>query len=169
MRAAHSLLFLHPFLLRRYTSLKLVAKQGPHQVIMLGILMERCLVSTDRCELLFMQVKKIYIMSFFIEEKDMESDEALWALYHRWCKHHKVQRDHDDMVRPFDEFKYCVRHVHRVNSLGLDIRLGLNKNSDIPLSEMYSSTPMISDEAYERFKALSGCTIEFESLTDDDD
>jgi hypothetical protein len=70
---------------------------------------------------------------------------------------------------PFDEFKYCVRHVHRVNSLGLDIRLGLNKNSDIPLSEMYSSTPMISDEAYERFKALSGCTIEFESLTDDDD
>jgi hypothetical protein len=58
---------------------------------MLGILMERCLVSTDRCELLFTQVKKIYMMSFFfIEEKDMESDEALWALYHRWCKHHKV-------------------------------------------------------------------------------
>ena len=34
----------------------------------------------------------------------------------------------------FDEFKYCVHHVHRVNNLGLDIRLGLNKNPDIPLS-----------------------------------
>jgi len=68
--------------------------------------------------------------------------------------------------RRFDEFKYCVHHVHRVNNLDLDIRLGLNKNSDIPLSEMYSSTPMISDEAYERFKALGGCTIEFDPPTD---
>jgi hypothetical protein len=98
---------------------------------------------------------------FFAEEKDMESDEALWALYHRWCKHHNVQRDHDDMVRRFDEFKCCVHEVHRVNNLGLDIRLSLNKNSDIPVSEMYSSTPMISDEDHARFKALGGFTIEF--------
>ena len=120
----------------------------------------------------FVNVGKENLYNEFLYEKDMESDEALWALYHRGCKHHKVQRDHDDMVRRFDEYKYCDHDhkvQHRVNNLGLDIRLGLNKNSDIPLSEKYSSTPMISDEAYERFKALGGCTIEFDPPTDDDD
>jgi hypothetical protein len=86
---------------------------------------------------------------------------GLVSSIHRWCKHHKVQRDHDDMVRRFDEFKCCVHRVHQVNNSGQDLRLSLNKHSDIPLSELFGSRHMISDEDHERINALGGFTIEF--------
>nr|XP_034578903.1 uncharacterized protein LOC117842538 [Setaria viridis]TKW35363.1 hypothetical protein SEVIR_2G366100v2 [Setaria viridis] len=46
---------------------------------------------------------------FVAQEKDMESDEAMWALYQRWCEHFKIERDHDDMIRRFPGSRtvYC--------------------------------------------------------------
>jgi hypothetical protein len=38
-------------------------------------------------------------MEFEADEKDHESDEALWALYERWCKHFNAERDRDEMAR----------------------------------------------------------------------
>ncbi|CAO2038399.1 unnamed protein product [Urochloa humidicola] len=35
---------------------------------------------------------------FVATEKDMASDEAMWALYKRWCEYFKVERDHDEML-----------------------------------------------------------------------
>ncbi|WVZ75068.1 hypothetical protein U9M48_023160 [Paspalum notatum var. saurae] len=37
-----------------------------------------------------------YEPEFVAEEKDIESDEALWGLYHRWCEHFKIKRDPDE-------------------------------------------------------------------------
>jgi hypothetical protein len=41
---------------------------------------------------------------FVAPEQDLESDEALWALYERWCKAFNQKRDHDEMVRRFSKF-----------------------------------------------------------------
>ena len=53
---------------------------------------------------------------FVADEKDLESDEALWSLYERWCKHFNQERDRDEMVRRFDEFKRLVLLVHQENN-----------------------------------------------------
>ena len=40
-------------------------------------------------------------------DKDLESDEAVWALYERWCKAFDKKRDHApdaEMVRRFKIF-----------------------------------------------------------------
>jgi putative sterol carrier protein len=39
---------------------------------------------------------------FVADEKDLESDEALWALYERWCKHFNQECDRDEMARVRD-------------------------------------------------------------------
>ncbi|KAG2648153.1 hypothetical protein PVAP13_1NG046900 [Panicum virgatum] len=59
----------------------------------------------------------------------------MWALYHRWCKHFKMERDHDEMVRRFAEFKNCVLHVHQVNRAGLSYKLAINKSADTSIEE----------------------------------
>ncbi|CAD6263176.1 unnamed protein product [Miscanthus lutarioriparius] len=48
--------------------------------------------------------------------KDMESDEAVWALYERWCKVFKKQRDHAQMARRFKIFKCRAEYVHDWNT-----------------------------------------------------
>lgn len=74
----------------------------------------------------------------------MKSDEALWALYQRWCIHFKVERDHDDMVRRFGEFKTSVLEVHQVNRAGLTYRLAINKSADTFLSEKVGKQSLVS-------------------------
>lgn len=54
-------------------------------------------------------------MKFVAEEKDLESDEALWALYERWCKAFDQERDHEEMARRFDTFKKTVLDVQHTN------------------------------------------------------
>ena len=49
-------------------------------------------------------------------DKDMESDEAVWALYERWCKAFKKQRDHAEMARRFKIFKCRAEYVHDWNT-----------------------------------------------------
>ncbi|KAL6601630.1 hypothetical protein ACP70R_044850 [Stipagrostis hirtigluma subsp. patula] len=52
---------------------------------------------------------------FVVEDKDVESDEALWALYERWCDEFSVPRRHGEMARHFDAFKRTVLWVHHWN------------------------------------------------------
>ncbi|KAF7067576.1 hypothetical protein CFC21_073449 [Triticum aestivum] len=77
-------------------------------------------------------------------DKDVESEEALWALYLRWCNTLNQKRDHDEMVRRFDVFKDTVRMVHRVNKAKLPYTLKVSKFADGKLEE--SMSPKVFDE-----------------------
>nr|CAB3480425.1 unnamed protein product [Digitaria exilis] len=77
---------------------------------------------------------------YVADEKDMESDEALWAFYERWCKHYNLERDHDEMAHRFDEFKRTVFMVHQVNNANLPYKLEVNMFADVKLAEIYGSS-----------------------------
>ncbi|OEL20185.1 hypothetical protein BAE44_0018796 [Dichanthelium oligosanthes] len=49
-------------------------------------------------------------------QKDVESDEAVWALYERWCKAHNKERDHAEMSRRFKIFRHYAKDVHHWNT-----------------------------------------------------
>ncbi|KAM0923407.1 hypothetical protein ACQ4PT_005549 [Festuca glaucescens] len=49
-------------------------------------------------------------------DKDLESDEAVWAMYERWCKAYNKDRDHAEMSRMFKLFRYQAKDVHRWNT-----------------------------------------------------
>ncbi|KAG2537368.1 uncharacterized protein LOC120687561 [Panicum virgatum] len=72
---------------------------------------------------------------FVAQEKDLESDEAMWALYERWCKFFNQKRDRDEMVRRFNKFKDTARLVHRTNNDNLRFKLAINKFADGKLRE----------------------------------
>lgn len=73
---------------------------------------------------------------FVADDKDLESDEALWALYERWCKHFNQERDRDEMARRFSEFKRSVLLVHQENNADRPYKLAINMFSDGKLSEV---------------------------------
>jgi len=50
---------------------------------------------------------------FTVSEKEVESDEAIWDLYKRWCNHHKIVRDHAEKKRRFNIFKENAMSVQR--------------------------------------------------------
>ncbi|TVU43929.1 hypothetical protein EJB05_03350, partial [Eragrostis curvula] len=75
-------------------------------------------------------------MKFVAQEKDLESDEALWALYERWCEFFNQKRDHGEMLRRFKKFKETVwLGVHRTNKASVPYKLPLNKFADGKLLE----------------------------------
>lgn len=51
-----------------------------------------------------------------ISEKDLESDEAIWALYERWCEAYEKERDHAEMTRWFEMFKNNAEYIYSLNS-----------------------------------------------------
>lgn len=65
-----------------------------------------------------------------VSDTDLVSDEALWALYERWCRHHKIHRTAEDMRQRFDIFKWHARHVYDINHLDLGYNIALNHFSD---------------------------------------
>ncbi|KAL6643925.1 hypothetical protein ACP70R_018691 [Stipagrostis hirtigluma subsp. patula] len=67
---------------------------------------------------------------FAYDEKDLASEEAMWALYERWCSFYEVRRDHDDMVRRFQGFKAKAREIHEFNKSGKSYTKGLFETSD---------------------------------------
>ncbi|KAK9104039.1 hypothetical protein Scep_020883 [Stephania cephalantha] len=77
---------------------------------------------------------------FEVNERDLESDETLWALYERWKIHHGIFRYSEDMQKSFDTFKKNAMYVHKVNQDKLSqSKVGLNKLGDV------------SDEEFRRF------------------
>ncbi|XBI45579.1 hypothetical protein VPH35_110031 [Triticum aestivum] len=67
-------------------------------------------------------------VKFVAEEKDLESDETLWALYERWCEAFNQKRDHDEKVRRFSTFKKTVLHIHNKPNVGY--RRGITQFAD---------------------------------------
>ncbi|KAK3158173.1 hypothetical protein QOZ80_2AG0133800 [Eleusine coracana subsp. coracana] len=74
-------------------------------------------------------------ISFLATEKELESDEAMWALYDRWRKRYNQERDLDELSRRFNEFKKTAHYVHRINNSNLPYKLELNQFSDGKLAE----------------------------------
>ena len=65
-----------------------------------------------------------------VTDKDMESDEATWALYEQWCKAFNKVRDRSEMERRFHIFKRTAGSVLSCNEAregmrGNYARLGL--------------------------------------------
>ncbi|XBI78990.1 hypothetical protein VPH35_088574 [Triticum aestivum] len=73
----------------------------------------------------------------FFDEKDLVSDETMWALYERWCRFHGMARDHDEMTRRFGRFKDTAWHVHEFNKSGRSYTKGLTQFSDLEPEEFF--------------------------------
>ncbi|CAL4906230.1 unnamed protein product [Urochloa decumbens] len=63
-------------------------------------------------------------------EVDLASEEAMWALYERWCAFHGVERDRDDMLRRFGSFKDKARSIHEFNQSGASYTMQLGEGAD---------------------------------------
>ncbi|CAN6177250.1 unnamed protein product [Urochloa humidicola] len=50
-----------------------------------------------------------------VTAKDLESDEAVWALYENWCKAFNKDRSRDEMAHRFRVFKRCAEDVYEMN------------------------------------------------------
>ncbi|KAM3254584.1 hypothetical protein ACQJBY_048211 [Aegilops geniculata] len=74
----------------------------------------------------------------YFDEKDLVSDETLWALYERWCRFHGMARDHDKMTRRFGRFKFKARHVYEFNKSGRSYTKGLTQFSDLEPGEFFA-------------------------------
>ncbi|TVU28939.1 hypothetical protein EJB05_20477 [Eragrostis curvula] len=74
-----------------------------------------------------------------VDDKDVESDEAVWALYHRWCKCFKVERSHEqEMIHRFDEFKRTARSALEEKNSDDCIRVGINALADRSVEDLAS-------------------------------
>ncbi|KAF0900398.1 hypothetical protein E2562_031589 [Oryza meyeriana var. granulata] len=85
------------------------------------------------------EASEVDFVEFVADDKDLASDEALWALYERWCNFFGEERDRDEMNRRFDHFKKNAFYVDRVNKEairdGQSHRLELNMFADGKLRE----------------------------------
>jgi hypothetical protein len=53
-----------------------------------------------------------------VDEKVLESKEAMWSFYEDWCKFHGRLRDPQEMARRFKTFSDNARLVHQISSAG---------------------------------------------------
>ena len=49
-------------------------------------------------------------------DKDLESDDAVWALYERWCEAVGKNRNYGEMIRRFKIFRYNAEVAHKWNT-----------------------------------------------------
>ncbi|KAI5003051.1 hypothetical protein ZWY2020_027701 [Hordeum vulgare] len=71
-----------------------------------------------------------------MEDKDLESEEALWDLYERWQSAHRVRRHHAEKHRRFGTFKSNAHFIHSHNKRGEHpYRLHLNRFGDMDQAE----------------------------------
>ncbi|CAL4996060.1 unnamed protein product [Urochloa decumbens] len=77
-------------------------------------------------------------VEFVADEKDLESDEAIWALYERWCKAFNQERSPDEMACRFNVFKETVLSVDSTNKARLPYRFEINKFADGKKMELMS-------------------------------
>ncbi|XP_044946365.1 uncharacterized protein LOC123395430 [Hordeum vulgare subsp. vulgare] len=101
----------------------------------------------------------------YFDEKDLVSDETLWALYERWCRFHEMARDHDEMARRFGRFKLKARHVYEFNKSGRSYTKGLTRFSDLEPGEFFAPrrcprTPRIGSRFFtnDRGEVTAICT-----------
>ncbi|KAK1427695.1 hypothetical protein QVD17_16388 [Tagetes erecta] len=79
------------------------------------------------------------VQSFDFHEKELETEESLWALYERWRSHHHVADiNHHEKHRRFNVFKSNIQHVHNSNKMNKPYKLKLNKFADMTNHEFRS-------------------------------
>ncbi|TVU41333.1 hypothetical protein EJB05_14839 [Eragrostis curvula] len=78
-------------------------------------------------------------VEFVADEKDIVSDEAIWALYERWCKFFNEERSLDEMACRFHKFKKTVLRVDRNKKACLPYRLEINWFADGKNIELVSN------------------------------
>ncbi|RCV18941.1 hypothetical protein SETIT_3G343700v2 [Setaria italica] len=66
---------------------------------------------------------------------DLASEEAMWALYERWCAFYGVKRSRDDMLRRFGAFKEMARRIHEFNKSGASYTMKLGERADLTAEE----------------------------------
>jgi hypothetical protein len=75
-----------------------------------------------------------------LEDKDLESEEALWDLYGQWQTTHHVPHHHAEKHRRFGTFKSNVRLIHSHNKCGEGpYRLRLNRFGDMDRDEFHAT------------------------------
>ncbi|KAI3773577.1 hypothetical protein L1987_48107 [Smallanthus sonchifolius] len=76
------------------------------------------------------------VQSFDYNEKELESEEGLQAMYDRWRDHHKVTEKSPER---FNVFKANVQHVHNHNKMNKPYKLKINKFADMTHQEFRSN------------------------------
>ncbi|KAI3802529.1 hypothetical protein L1987_30662 [Smallanthus sonchifolius] len=76
------------------------------------------------------------VQSFDHNEKELESEEGLQAMYDRWRDHHKATEKSPER---FNVFKANVQHVHNHNKMNKPYKLKLNKFADMTHKEFRSN------------------------------
>ncbi|XP_020191989.1 vignain-like [Aegilops tauschii subsp. strangulata] len=71
------------------------------------------------------------VSSIDITDRDLGSEESMWALYERWCEHLNVDCDHGDKARRFNVFKENARMIHEFNQGDAPYKLSLNLFGDM--------------------------------------
>ncbi|XP_044417291.1 thiol protease SEN102-like [Triticum aestivum] len=80
-----------------------------------------------------------------ITDRDLASEESLWALYERWCEHHNAGRNLSDKARHFKVFKENARMIHQFNQGDTPYKMNLNLFGDMTDEEvdhMYATAAM---------------------------
>lgn len=96
----------------------------------------------------------------YFDEKDLVSDETLWALYERWCRFHEMARDHNEMTQRFGRFKDTAWHVYEFNkSVGATPR----GSPSSPIWSQRSSSPLIGVRGLRELVVVSSPTTEVRS------
>ncbi|XP_047068730.1 ervatamin-B-like isoform X1 [Lolium rigidum] len=68
-------------------------------------------------------------------DKDLASEDSLWALYERWRAEHTVSRNLGEKASRFDVFKKNVRLIHEFNLGDEPYKLRLNRFGDMTADE----------------------------------
>ncbi|KAM3309649.1 hypothetical protein ACQJBY_030744 [Aegilops geniculata] len=71
-----------------------------------------------------------------ITDKDLASEESLWAMYERWCENHSVEREIGDKTWRFNVFKENARMIHEFNQQDVPYKLSLNLFGDMTDEEV---------------------------------
>ncbi|XP_071729361.1 vignain-like [Rutidosis leptorrhynchoides] len=71
--------------------------------------------------------------SFEYDEKELESEDGMRALYSRWRSHHKVEGRRN--IERFNVFRHNAQHVHETNKMNKPYKLNLNMFADYTVHE----------------------------------
>ncbi|KAF7082391.1 hypothetical protein CFC21_086264 [Triticum aestivum] len=83
--------------------------------------------------------------SMDITDRDLTSEESLWALYERWSGHHNVRRDLRDKAMRFSVFKENAHMIHKFNQGDAPYKLSLNLFGDMTDEEIDHTHGRCSD------------------------
>ncbi|KAK1615279.1 hypothetical protein QYE76_020796 [Lolium multiflorum] len=74
-----------------------------------------------------------YKRRLYVDDNALKSDEAMWAFYEHWCKHHGISRERHEMEHRFKKFSERARAVHSAG--GASGPMSLNIFADMTKEE----------------------------------